>query len=329
MVKFSLVAPIYKVESYLTKCIESMLQQSYKNIEIILVDDGSPDNCGHICDTYAVKDDRVKVVHKSNGGLVSARQAGVAIATGDYIINVDGDDWISVDYCQVMAAVIEKYTPDIVACGHYKEYENRTAECKLPYRYGLYMRSDMEQDIFPLLIQNEKCKIFSLSLWGKAIRRELQHKQQMLVDTRISVGEDIVCTAPCVFQSNSIYIVEECLYHYRQNPVSMTKAKKPLNWDDPEIRGTFLQTQIDTQYSDFEIQICRYVTHAVFNVAKSQFNREIGYRDIKKEIKRELNRPYYRHAIRESRFKGVRPNIMRLTLKYNMIFALKILNKVM
>lgn len=329
MLKFSLVTPIYKVESYLPKCIESMLKQTYENIEIILVDDGSPDDCGRICDTYAKIDKRVKVIHKANGGLVSARQAGVKIAIGDYIINVDGDDWISENYCQVMAEAIENYDPDIVACGHYKEYENRSVECKLPYRYDLYARKDIEQDILPFLIQDEKCTIFSLSLWGKAFRRELLQKQQMIVDTRISVGEDIVCVAPCVFRSNSIYIAEECLYHYRQNPVSMTKAKKPMNWDDPEIRGTFLQSQIDVRYGDFEMQINRYVTHAVFNVAKSQFNKESSYRTIKKEIRNELNRPYYKHAIYESHFIGLRPNIMRIILKYRAVFALKILNNIL
>ena len=89
--KISIIVPIYKVEKYINKCIDSILNQTYKNIEVILVDDGSPDNCGKICDKYLLKDDRIKVIHKENGGLSSARNAGLDIATGDYIGFVDSE----------------------------------------------------------------------------------------------------------------------------------------------------------------------------------------------------------------------------------------------
>ncbi|OUQ56652.1 hypothetical protein B5E58_10530, partial [Tyzzerella sp. An114] len=92
--KISVIVPIYNVEKYLNRCVDSIINQTYKNLEIILVDDGSPDNCGKICDEYAKKDNRIKVVHKENGGVSSARNVGLNIATGDYIGFVDGDDWI-------------------------------------------------------------------------------------------------------------------------------------------------------------------------------------------------------------------------------------------
>ena len=94
---FSIIVAIYKVEKYLSQCIESILAQSYKNFELILVDDGSPDNCPVICDEYAKTDSRIKVVHKNNGGLVSARKAGIEIASGEYICFVDGDDFVQYD----------------------------------------------------------------------------------------------------------------------------------------------------------------------------------------------------------------------------------------
>ena len=90
----SVLVPIYKIDRYLGICIESLLNQTYKNLEIILVDDGSPDRCPEICDLYASKDERIKVIHKSNGGLVSARKAGLMAAKGEYIGYVDGDDWV-------------------------------------------------------------------------------------------------------------------------------------------------------------------------------------------------------------------------------------------
>ena len=93
MAFFSIIVPIYNVELYLVDCLNSILDQTYKTFEVILVDDGSTDNCASICDEYALKDDRIKVIHKENGGLVSARKAGVNIASGDYALCVDSDDW--------------------------------------------------------------------------------------------------------------------------------------------------------------------------------------------------------------------------------------------
>ena len=95
--KLSIIVPVYKVEKYIHQCMESLMGQTYPNYEIILVDDGSPDQCGVICDSYAQQDDRIRVIHKENGGLVSARKAGAAECTGDYVVNVDSDDFIAQD----------------------------------------------------------------------------------------------------------------------------------------------------------------------------------------------------------------------------------------
>lgn len=110
--KISVIVPIYKVQEYLPKCIESILQQTYDNLEIILVDDGSPDKCGKICDSYARKDNRIHVIHKKNGGLASARNAGMECATGDYICFVDSDDWITRNAIQVLYQGINRYDAD-------------------------------------------------------------------------------------------------------------------------------------------------------------------------------------------------------------------------
>ena len=100
--KISVIVPVYKVESYLEQCISSIIKQTYKNLEIILVNDGSPDNCGKLCDIYAKKDSRIKVIHKKNGGLSDARNVALDIATGDYIGFVDSDDWININMYEVL-----------------------------------------------------------------------------------------------------------------------------------------------------------------------------------------------------------------------------------
>lgn len=112
----SIIVPIYKVEQFLPRCIDSVLNQEYKNFELILVDDGSPDQCGVICDIYAEKDSRIKVIHKQNGGLSDARNVGLEIARGDYISFVDSDDWVASDYLSVMMEVLKKTESDICEC---------------------------------------------------------------------------------------------------------------------------------------------------------------------------------------------------------------------
>lgn len=116
----SIIVPVYKVENYLSKCLDSMICQTYKNIEIILVDDGSPDNSGKICDDYAKKDSRIKVIHKENGGLSDARNAGLKIATGKYIGFVDSDDYISVEMYEKLYNQAKKEDADIACCNYYR-----------------------------------------------------------------------------------------------------------------------------------------------------------------------------------------------------------------
>lgn len=125
--KISIVVPIYKVENELERCVKSLINQTYCNIEIILVDDGSPDNCPQLCDYYATQDSRIKVIHKKNGGLSDARNAGLDVATGDYILFVDSDDYIDLGACQNFSNAIEKDVDIIV--GEYKEVTTQEKIC--------------------------------------------------------------------------------------------------------------------------------------------------------------------------------------------------------
>lgn len=128
-IKISVIIPVYNVEKYLTQCINSVISQSYRNLEIILIDDGSSDNSSQMCDDFARQDSRIKVIHKINGGLSSARNAGIKIATGDYLLFLDSDDyWDSVDAMKECAEVCTKSHPDVVMFGYKKFYqiESRT-----------------------------------------------------------------------------------------------------------------------------------------------------------------------------------------------------------
>lgn len=120
----SVIVPVYNVENYIEKCLESIVNQTYKNLQIILVDDGSTDKSGEICDKYVKMDERVEVIHKENNGLVSARKSGIVRAKGIYTVNVDGDDWIETDAIEKYVMISNKYHPDIImVTSHYNDYE--------------------------------------------------------------------------------------------------------------------------------------------------------------------------------------------------------------
>ena len=152
---FSVIIPIYNVEDYLERCIESVLAQTFADYELILVDDGSTDNCSAICDQYAEKDSRIKVIHKKNGGLVSARQAGVRIAEGEYVFNLDGDDAFCPDALESARQIIADVHPDIISFSyrHYTDGELGNVIEDLMDE-GLYNKKQIETHISPKLYKS-------------------------------------------------------------------------------------------------------------------------------------------------------------------------------
>ena len=222
----SIIVPIYKIEDYIKSCIKSIVNQTYKNLEIILVDDGSPDNCPSICDDWAEKDSRIKVIHKQNEGLIEARKSGLRIATGDYVSFVDGDDWIEPDMYQNIADAIDEYNPDCVITQFYYSYPDREDKSRYCFDKSYYSRSELENEVFPKMLFDGKYYSFGVypNCWTKVFKRDILEKNLYDVDSRVRMGEDIAFTYPCLMQCNSLAFVDKALYHYRINPQSMTKA---------------------------------------------------------------------------------------------------------
>ena len=152
-IKISVIVPIYRIEKYLAQCIESLLEQSFKDFELILVDDGSPDNCPQICDDYAKNDSRVKVIHKPNGGLLSARKAGLEASTGTHIAYVDGDDWVDHFYLDTLYKLAIANDADLVVTGHFREFDGKIETIK-PKNPGFYDESKIKSEILPKAIFN-------------------------------------------------------------------------------------------------------------------------------------------------------------------------------
>lgn len=226
MAKISIIIPVYNTEEYLRQCLDSVLLQTFRDIEIICVDDGSTDSSPQILDSYKAHDSRIKVIHKENTGLVAARKTGLAAATGKYIGYVDSDDWIEPMMYEKLYKLVSKQTVDVAMCGRYEESENYRKAVYHGFDEGRYEKKALCNIIYPNMIVNKyffEWGIFP-GVWDKLFHRECLEKFQMSVDERLRMGEDAACVYPCLLQVDSIYILHECLYHYRQTDSSMVKS---------------------------------------------------------------------------------------------------------
>ena len=216
----SVIVPVYKVEKYLDRCVESIVNQTYENLEIILVDDGSPDNCPQMCDAWAEKDSRIKVIHKENGGVSSARNIGLDSATGEYIGFVDSDDYIEPEmYEMLMNALVEHYA-DIAVCNNtHVDENNKRIDNDAGYQFDTFenenvMRSFLHGDHYDITSICNKCYL-------RKVINDLRF------DSNITVGEDVLYNY-CGFKSaNRIVVVENYLYNYTFRSASAMRSGNP------------------------------------------------------------------------------------------------------
>ena len=200
----SIIIPLYKVEKYLEKFIESVLKQTYTNLQIILVDDGSPDNCGKICDEYAKKDSRIEVIHKANGGLSDARNVGISKAKGRYIGFVDSDDYIKEDMYEILLNLIKKYDADVSICNLYDVIDGN--ECIRNKENGIreYSRIDILKEI--LLDKN-----IQSYAWNKLYKKELFDEIKYPIGKKY---EDIGTTFYLLEKCNKVVVTGKSEYYY-------------------------------------------------------------------------------------------------------------------
>lgn len=202
----SVIVPVYNVEKYLDRCMASILEQTYTRLEIILVDDGSTDACGAMCDAYARKDSRVRVVHKPNGGLSDARNAGLAIATGDYVGYVDSDDWIEPDLYERMHQACAAHGAQLAVCRYFSEYRDKTVSGG----DGSVVPLSREA-LLKIYIGGHDTYVIYNSVWSKLFRRDLV---QGMVFPKGRNSEDILYTTRAFCRAERAVYLDRCLYHY-------------------------------------------------------------------------------------------------------------------
>lgn len=294
----SIVVPIYKVEKYLRRCIDSLIHQDYPDIEIILVDDGSPDNCGTICDEYVQKDNRIKVIHQQNGGLSAARNAGIDIAQGDYLMFVDSDDWVEKNFCSLAIQKAKTTNSDIVVFGYNDVYENRTV------KKSIIENDEKKYSSEEALKELHGGKILSFA-WNKIYKAKLFKTGIRYPNGRLF--DDIGTTYLLFHQANAVFLASGATYNYQKREDSILgkkmKAKDAIDWFDLEIeRFHFMkQNYPDTAktlwnyygnrvlflckvLSDFPNQQIKIKEMEAFLINNHQQIKEAGIRDLELKI---------------------------------------------
>lgn len=306
----SVVVPIYNVEQYLEKCIESIINQSYKNLEIILVDDGAKDRCPQICDKYGEMDNRIKIIHKKNGGAAKARKVGAASAGGEYITFIDGDDWIEKD---MIARMIQKQTDfhaDVVICNFCRDQKYNISYEEMFFPEGFYDKFLLQTKVYPQMVYSGTFGKFGItpSMWGKIFCIALLKKVIADAPGNVSLGDDATVLYPLMLQAKQCYIIHDPLYHYRVNENSMTLSYNKTQTRDTINLINYLRKKF-VVYKNYNLQE-QLVAYQLFitmrnivNIGEAGFRK--GYGNRIKDLKTYLNRTSFYDTIKQNHIKNI------------------------
>ena len=334
MTKVSVIVPVYKVpEQYLRQCIESLIAQTMQEMEILLVDDGSPDACGSICDSYAKNDPRIRVIHKQNGGLSAARNTGYQEAVGEYITFIDGDDWVEPEMCQVMYDVAKKDDVDLVVCGISKDYAHK----RIPYTYYMeegkvYRDQECKQLQVQLLMYNANMG----AAYAKLIRRSLLQAHDIQHDPVLSQGaEGLEFNFRFFEHLHSAAFVNRHFYHYIYNENSISASHSEKNHDlvircfesiDRLIHSSDNKDELIPWFNNRLMYVI--VTTAISGYFHPD-NRE-PYQERKRKFQEYLKRPIISKALRYGHTEDIsfQRRAIILMIRLRMFWMLNIMGKI-
>lgn len=273
----SIIVPVYNVEKYLRKCIDNLVGQTYKNLEIILIDDGSTDNCGNICDCYANVDIRVKCYHKKNGGLSDARNYGLDRCNGKYVMFVDSDDYLDTKCVEALYSLIKKNNANISVCSFYYETEFGETINTLHKNMSIDVL-DRKQGIVELL----RMEKYSNSAWGKLYQKELFESVRF---PKGRLFEDIPTTYKIFLKAEKIVYSPEAYYHYLYRCSAISKQKDLRgNIDAIEFTEEMTNKILDIYPDLAELCSCRLISAYAGIIAKADI-RSTVYTETVRKIK--------------------------------------------
>lgn len=299
-VMFSVIIPVYRVEDCLKRCVDSVLTQTFTDFEILLIDDGSIDACPAICDAYAKADKRVRVIHKPNGGLVSARNTGIRHAVGRYICYVDGDDWVAPNLLETMHRYLaEEQEPDMVVFKAYYEFDSHTEVIPDHVLPGRYDRKRLQKEVYPYMIYDASLPFFTGKVfpaaWNKIYRRKLL-EEHYCRDEKISLAEDNAFTFECLYYAESVIFCEDVLYHYnrcnegsmisRYNPAYLKQSMRMCRYVTERLSG-----KVDYLDAQLEALVAGWTIMSVFHEVRFAKNIWCAAKLLRKKVREEQMLP--------------------------------------
>ena len=318
----SIIVPIYNIESYLVQCIQSLIKQTYKKIEIILVDDESTDNSGKICDIYANRDNRIRVIHKANGGVSSSREAGISAATGEYIMFADGDDWIDMNTVECcMRNIYEDDSIDCVMFSYIKEFPKSSVPVHIMDKSIKFSPEEAEDKVYRRLfgLSKEELKhperMDNIGVcWGKMYKAEVAKKGRYFDNRIVGSAEDALFNMYALYKCGKVVYIDKCFYHYRKINTSFTNAYRK---DLEKKWGVLFKTmssiidekKLPAKYKD---ALSNRIALSIIGIGMN----EVGNKKIKPILRYEKIKSYLRQ-------KNYRKACKKLPL-YNMPFIWKI-----
>lgn len=267
--KISIIVTVYNTEKYLRKCLTSIVSQTFPDLEIICIDDGSTDGSPEMLDEYASKDNRIKVIHQDNHGQVYSDKVGIKNASSVYIGFVDSDDWVEPDMFETLYYCAVKNNADIVKCSYYTEIEGKSKKVSSAIEAGIYDKELLHEKIFPHMLSNGEFYTAGMPLykWNSLYRKDMIYDLILGEDEHIVHGEDIAVTVPALLDSNVFVLIDDGLYHYVQHNGSSEKAVVSSVEEQKRFSSLIscMKNRIDDRKNIYDIE-AEWEEHLIFSM---------------------------------------------------------------
>lgn len=328
----SIIVPAFNCEAYLENCITSLLQQTYTPLEIILVDDGSSDGTSQICDMYASKYNRIRIIHKRNEGAAAARKDGILLASGDYLVFVDADDSVEVNHVKYLMQYAEK--ADLII-GELSRFSEESIESKIKNRFaGFYDRERLEREVFPQMLSATPFYTFGIapSMCGKLIRRDVARRNIAALETGVTQGEDGCFSYAVLLDCNSVYFAGQCGYHYRIHNTSTSHCfqEKELQ-DTTKLRDFYRKIEKEKGWdscNQIEEYIARMCVATTLTAVQSNF---LKCKNNKIKIIKYVDENFPSEIWSSAKFQTspCKRRMLYFMVRYHMFFVLKWYDKIL
>ncbi|WP_199327778.1 glycosyltransferase [Dysgonomonas sp. HGC4] len=321
------------MEQFLGRCLDSVVKQTYTALDIILINDGSTDSSGDICNAYAQNDPRINVIHQANGGVSSARNSGLDIATGDYISFVDPDDYIELNTYETFIPYLDNNSIDILRFNAYRKGERLN---QLPFK-GEYAGERFEQEIVLPMVGSEKFGgMFILGvLWIHLFRRKVIEKNHIRFNKELRRCEDRLFTITAMLHSNRMFFIDSVFYHYQVNDESLSNRYDPIRWQQElifldDLKKAYTHAKSDSFIAEANKRIKNdYTLRAVTSINNEYFtNNTNSFFKRYKNIKTIINNPNTRLSIKDIQREksGLKGDLIIGMIKYRLILLLNLFN---